>query len=63
MDEVSREIREANKADDLRRKEKWRREHPKLVAFKKGWGTALAKEGRSLGKDLSREIKKTFGLW
>lgn len=56
---IDREIRENRKQDALRRKAQWDKAHPRITAMKTGWGTAVKKEGKALGRQLARECNST----
>lgn len=52
---IDREIRHSLKQEKLRKQAQWNKEHPRLHAMKTGWGTAVKKEGRALGRQLAHE--------
>lgn len=57
--DVDREIRENMKGWSRQKKERWQREHPRTAALTQGWGKALKKEGKALGRQLAHEGRTT----
>lgn len=57
--DIDREIRENRKQDALRRKAQWAKEHPRTTAMTTGWGKAVKKEGKDLGRQVSHEVGTT----
>lgn len=61
--DIDREIRENRKEDALRRKAHWAKEHPRTTAMTTGWGKAVKKEGRDLGRQLAHEGRTTVDFF
>lgn len=57
--DVDHQIRENNKERERQRKGKWAKDHPRTTALTTGWGKAVKKEGRDLGRQLAHEGRTT----
>lgn len=60
---IDREIRENRKQDAIRRKEQWAKDHPRTTALTTGWGKAVKKEGKALGRQVSHEVGTTINYF
>lgn len=56
---IDREIRQSLKQDKLRRQAQWAKDHPRTTAMTTGWGKAVKKEAKDLGRQLAYEGRTT----